>query len=227
MRHVLCFPHARANSKDRPAALHRRAAPEHRGWSPCLDSGGKLTDLWSHEPLTTPTALERLAEASDSPRGREKLARVAKLVVTGAASPFEAQAGILLGLPVRNGGAGLGGFRHNTRIGFTPDAALIAGRDCCYCDLYWDEGVDLECHSKAWHSARDNQLSDFTRQTALELMAIDVIPLTYDQLASKRQFDAVARIVASKLGRKTRRKTALELQAEARLRDEVLGFEWS
>lgn len=203
-----------------------RQLPNIGGWSPSLDSDGKLTDLWSREPLITSAGLQRLAETSDSPRGREQLTRVAKLVVGGAASPFEVQAGILLGLPIRNGGAGLGGFEHNTRIGFTPDAALIAGRECCYCDLYWDEGIDLECHSKTWHAARDSQLSDFTRQTALDLMGIDVIPLTYGQLSSKRQFDAVVRILASKLDRKTRRKTAAELQAEARLRDEVLGFEW-
>lgn len=200
--------------------------PNIGGWSPSLDSDGKLTDLWSREPLTTPAELQRLTETSDSSRGREQLARVAKLVVGGAASPFEVQTGILLGLPIRNGGAGLGGFGHNTRIGLTPDAALIAGRECCYCDLYWDEGVDLECHSKTWHAARDSQLSDFTRQTALDLMGVDVIPLTYGQLSSKRQFDAVVRILASKLDRKTRRKKAAELQAEARLRDEVLGFEW-
>ena len=45
-------------------------------------------------------------------------------------------------------------------------------------------------------------------------------------LASKRQFSAIARIVAGKLGRKTRLKTDAEGRAEDRLRDEVLGFEW-
>lgn len=196
------------------------------GWAPCLDANGKLTDLWSHDPLTTPSDLLHLAQTTDSARGRERLARAAKLVVPGAASPFEAQAGILLGLPMRYGGAGLGGFEHNARIGFTPDATLIAQRGCCYCDLYWDEGLDLECHSKTWHAERDSQLSDFTRETALDLMGVDVIPVTYDQLSSKRQFDAIVRIVASKLGRKVRAKNQAEREAEARLRDEVLGFEW-
>ena len=200
--------------------------PSVGGWSPCLDSNGSLTDLWTRDPLTTPAELQRLARTTDSPRGRDQLARAAKYVVGGSASPFEAQVGILLGLPARYGGAGLGGFVHNKRVGFTPDAALMAQRDCCYCDLYWDEGLDLECHSKTWHAARDSQLSDFTRETALDLMGIDVVPVTYDQLASKRQFSAIARIVAGKLGRKTRHKTDAEGRAEDRLRDEVLGFEW-
>lgn len=203
-----------------------RRLPNIGGWSPCLDPSGKVTDLWSHEPLTTPADLRRLAETTDSPRGRDQLARAAKYVVGGAASPFEAQAGILLGLPVRCGGAGLGGFEHNKRIGFTSDAALIAQRDWCYCDLYWDEGVDLECHSKTWHAALDGQLSDFTREAALDLMGIDVVPVTYDQLGSNRQFDAIARVVARKLGRKARVKSGAEHAAEARLREEVLGFEW-
>ncbi len=204
----------------------QKRLPSIGGWAPCLDSNGKLTDLWSHDPLTTPSDLQRLAETTDSARGRERLARAAKYVVAEAASPFEAQVGILLGLPIRCGGAGLGGFEHNKRVGFTPDAALIAQRDCCYCDLYWDEGLDLECHSKTWHSARDSRLSDFTRETALDLMGVDVIPVTYDQLSSKRQFDAVVRIVASKLGRKIRSKSDAERKAEALLRDEVLDFEW-
>lgn len=196
------------------------------GWTPCLDANGKLTDLWSHDPLTTPSDLLHLAETTDSARGRSRLARAAKLVYADAASPFEAQVGILLGLPIRYGGAGLGGFEHNKRIGFTPDATLIAQRACCYCDLYWDEGLDLECHSKTWHAERDSQLSDFTRETALDLMGVDVIPVTYDQLSSKRQFDAIVRIVASKLGRKLRDKNQMEREAEAHLRDEALSFEW-
>ena len=200
--------------------------PSIGGWSPCLDSNGSLTDLWSHDPLTTPADLRHLAETADSPRGRAQLARVAKSVVAGAASPFEVQAGILLGLPARFGGAGLGGFEHNKGISLTPDAALIAQRGGCYCDLYWDEGLDLECHSKTWHSARDAQLSDFARETALELMGIDVVALTFDQLRSKRQFDAIVRIVADKLGRKTRAKSASARAAEAKLREEVLGFDW-
>ncbi len=196
------------------------------GWSPCLDADGKLTDLWAREPITTPGELLRQATMSDSARGRKKLERVAKLVVADAASPFEAKAGILLGLPCRYGGAGLGGLAHNQRIGLTPDAALIAERSACFCDLYWPEGIDLECHSKAWHSRRDEQLSDFTRQAALELMGIEVVPMTNDQLTSRRQFDAIARLVAGKLGREMRKKSDAERRAEAKLRKEVLEFEW-
>ncbi len=200
--------------------------PKIGGWSPCLDSNGALTDLWSRDPLTTPTALQCFAAETESPRGRERLARAAKLVVAGAASPFEAQVGTLLGLPTRCGGAGLSGFVYNKRIGLAPDAALIAQRSCCYCDLYWDEGVDLECHSKTWHAAVDSQLSDFSREAALDLMGIDVVPVTHEQVGSKRKLDAIARIVAGKLDRKLRPKNAVELKTEARLRDQVLNFDW-
>ncbi len=200
--------------------------PKIGGWAPCLDSNGALTDLWSRDPLTTPTALQRFAAQTESPRGRERLARAAKYVVADAASPFEAQVGVLLGLPPRCGGAGLDGFVHNKRIGLTPDAALIAQRNCCFCDLYWDEGVDLECHSKTWHAAVDSQLSDFSREAALDLMGIDVVPVTHEQVSSKRKLDAIARIVAAKLGRSLRSKNATERKTEARLRTEVLDFDW-
>ena len=196
------------------------------GWFPSIGPDGKLGDLWNREPITTPGALLHQAQTSGSPRGQKKLERVAKLVVADAASPFEAKAGILLGLPRRCGGAGLAGLSHNQRIGFNLDAAVLAGRNACYCDLYWSEGVDLECQSKEWHSQRDEQLSDFTRQAALELMGIDVVPMTYEQLTSQRQFDAIARLVAAKLGRDTHKKSDFERRAEAKLRQEILDFEW-
>ena len=200
--------------------------PQIGGWSPCLDANHQLTDLWSRPALTTPQNLQRFAATTESPRGRAKLARVAKYVIPGAASPFEAQAGILLGLPHRCGGAGLKGLEHNRRIGFTPDASALAGRGSCYCDLYWDEGVDLECHSATWHSTRDGQLSDFTRQAALELMGIDVVPLTYDQLTSQRQFDAIVRILCAKLGRPLHKGTEAQRTTTLHLRKEILGFDW-
>ena len=200
--------------------------PAINGWEPCLDGEGKLTDLWTREPLVTPKDLRLFAQKSDAARGRKKLERVAGYVVPGAASPFEAKAGVLLGLPRRWGGAGLGGFSHNQRIGLTPDAALIAGRSACFCDLYWPEGVDLECHSKTWHSQRDDQLSDFAREAALELMGIDVVPLTHEQLKSPRQLDAIARLVSAKLGRKVHPKSDSERRVEGKLRERVLGFDW-
>lgn len=200
--------------------------PAINGWMPSLDASGKLTDLWTREPLITPTDLRLFAQKSDSARGRKKLERVAGYVVPDAASPFEAEAGALLGLPRRCGGAGLSGLSHNRRIGLTHDAALIAGRSACYCDLYWNEGVDLECHSKAWHSQRDSQLSDFAREAALELMGIDVVPLTHEQMTSARQLDAIVRLVSVKLGREVRPKSQSERRAEAKLREEILSYDW-
>ncbi len=203
-----------------------RTLPKIGGWEPCLDGSGRLTNLWKRPALTTPKELQRLAETSDSPRGRARLSLAADLVVPGAASPFEVQAGLLLGLSRRRGGAGLGGFEFNHKVWLTPDAKLLAKRGSCSCDLYWDEGLDVECHSITWHTERDSQLSDFTRETALELMGIEVLPITYEQLTSQRQFNAVVRIIASKLGRKQAKATGASRTEENRLRKEVLGVDW-
>ncbi|MDO4849413.1 MAG: hypothetical protein Q4B45_06575 [Coriobacteriia bacterium] len=203
-----------------------RSFPSIGGWEPCLDGNGRLTDLWKRPPLTTPKDLKHLAKTSDSSRGRARLSLAADLVVPGAASPFEVQAGILLGLSRRRGGAGLGGFEFNRRVSLTPDAALLAKRGSCSCDLYWDEGLDVECHSVAWHAERGSQLSDFTRETALELMGIEVLPITYEQLSSLRQFDAIVRVITAKLGRKLPQKTESIQAAVNHLRMEVLGVDW-
>lgn len=89
--------------------------PSYGGWSPCFDAKGNLTDLWTHGPLTTPNELLELAQKSESRRGRARLAAAAELVTAGAASPFEAKIGTLLGLPRRLGGEGYGGFVHNKK----------------------------------------------------------------------------------------------------------------
>ncbi len=221
---VFCPPPEIAGVIQRLCNCH--ALPKIAGWEPCLDSDGRLTNLWKRPPLTTPTELKALAQTSDSARGRARLSLAADLVVPGAASPLEVQAGILLGLSRRRGGAGLGGFEFNHRIWLTPDASLIAKRGSCSCDLYWDEGLDVECHSVTWHAARDNQLSDFTRETALELMGIEVLPITYEQLASPRQFDAIVRIIASKLEREQPKPSKASRAATQRLREEVLDADW-
>ncbi|WP_321972601.1 hypothetical protein [Paratractidigestivibacter sp.] len=205
---------------------NRGVLPKIGGWEPCLSGSGKLTDLWKRPPLTTPSDLKHLAETSDSSRGRARLSLVADLVTPDAASPFEVQAGILLGLSARRGGAGLDGFKFNHKVWLTPDAALLSKRGSCSCDLYWDEGLDVECHSITWHAERDSQLSDFARETALELMGIEVLPITYEQLSSPRQFDAIVRIITSKLGRKQPAKTKTSQAAANRLWKEVLKVDW-
>lgn len=205
--------------------IDRGSLPRFGGWSPCTKNG-RLTDLWSREPLTTPSELRDLAERSDSRNGRARLIKASELVVPCAASPFEVQAGVLLGFSRRLGGEGFAGFTHNEKVALSKDARLLAQRDYCLCDLYWPDGLDLECQGAGFHDDEASFLSDSDRTTALRLMGIDVLPVTYEQISNPRRFEALTCVIAKAKGLAAPKKTQRDLEAAHRLREEVF-VDWA
>ena len=125
--------------------------PRLGGWHPCVAPGGRVGDLWTHEPLATPASIAAFARKSDKARGRSRLLEASRLIAPNAASPFEVQAGVLLGFPRQRGGEGFDCFEHNGRVHLTREASLLAGRDTCICDLLYPEGLDIECQSALFH----------------------------------------------------------------------------
>ena len=201
--------------------IERGRLPELDGWRPSLKDG-RLTDLWMRPALVDPSDLREIAATSESRNGRATLERALDLVVPGAASPFEVQAGALLGFPRSLGGEGLAGLRFNEKVTLTSEARLLSGKECCYCDIYWEDGVDVECQSAQHHDSLDSYVSDSERTAALKAMGIEVVPLTYGQLSSPDRFDAVVRLVADVRGISLRKKTPRQLAKNAELRNELL-----
>ena len=201
--------------------------PSIDGWEPCLTSNGRICELWKRPPLTTPNELLHLAELSDSRLGANRLRKAAELVKPDAASPFEVQTGIMLGFSRRLGGEGFGNFTHNEKAELSRDAKLLAGRSYCSCDLFWPDGLDVECQSVQFHDSSDSFISDSNRTAALSLMGIQVLPLTFEQLKQPDNFDAFSNAVAKALGRKRKPKSALQIEAARRLRDEVFCNWWT
>lgn len=191
------------------------------GWRPFITSNGKISSLWSRPPLATPDELIGLAEEIDSRPGCRKLITAAKLVAPNAASPFEVRTGMLLGLPRAKGGMGFAGLVHNKKIRLTKEAALLAQRKHCYCDLYWPEGFDLECQSALVHQNEKSYLSDSDREAALACMGINVLPVTYDQIRDAQRFGALSNTIARMRGIILREKTERQCIAERQLRDEL------
>lgn len=128
---------------------------------------------------------------------------------------------MLLGLPRQYGGEGYTEFSYNKRIDLSPHARALAQRSHCYCDLYWDDGVDVECQSAIVHNKETSFLSDSDRTTALKYMGIDVIPVTYGQLADEHRFDALSATIAKVRGKRTRPKTARHVTAAKELRKDL------
>ena len=193
------------------------------GWRPLIDQNGNLTSLWQRPPLTTPNDLASFAERSESRRGKTRLLQAASLTKPNAASPFEVQAGMLLGLPPEYGGAGISDFTHNRKLRLTDSARALANRRHCSCDLYWDEGIDLECQSALVHQNERSFLSDSERSTALASMGIRVVPVTYEQINDRSRFDALAGVLADMRGIELPAKTEAQLRRELRLRNEIFS----
>lgn len=198
----------------------------YEGWSPCVSPDGRMTELWRRDPLVTPADLIRFAELSDSARGRKRMLRAAELVHPGAASPFEVQVGMLLGLPRRLGGEGFADFEHNKKIELSASAKALSGRECCYGDLVWDDGLDIECQSAAHHDNARSFISDSERIVALELMGYRVLPVTYGQISDPVKYEALVDVAARMLGRRADEKSPKLAVAAENLRSELL-INWS
>lgn len=203
----------------------KRHIPIIGGWRPFVDSKGHLSSLWQRPPLVHPCDLALLAERSESRRGAARLKLTSELVKGSAASPFEVQTALLLGLPRRCGGQGLDGFVCNKRIDLTHRATLLAEKRHCYCDLFWEEGLDLECQSTLVHQNAESYLADSERALALESMGIKVLPITFDQISSRERFDAVSQLIAATLGLNLPKKTPRQQSQELELRRQVL-IDW-
>lgn len=203
----------------------RNRLPVRGGWEPCLNKG-RITNLWTREPLLSPEELAVQAEKSKGARGATKLSETAVLVKPNAASPLEVQTGLLLGLSRRMGGEGFCGFEFNKKLNFTHEARIISQRSHCYCDLYWEEaGLDLECQSNMIHGNSRSYISDFDRATALSQMGIDVLFASSAVLGNPQRFDALAQTIGRKLGCERRPKTPKQIEANRRLRQELF-IDW-
>ena len=204
--------------------IDRRVMPRLGGWAPFVDANGRLSDLWTRPPLTSPHALSAFAARTGQCRGRAQLAEVASLIVSNAASPFEARVGILLGFSRRRGGEGYGGFRYNQEVSLSRDARLLAQRRHCRCDLYWeDAALDLECQSSLVHEDAESYLSDSNRTAALGSMGINVLPVTYERIKDAQRFEALSKMVARSLGVQFRKKTDLQSARHESLRKDVFA----
>lgn len=207
---------------DRVARRGRRGFFD--GWKPVKRKDGSFADLWSRGPLCTPDRLIEIAEVAETKRGTRRLKDLALHIPPGAASPFEAKAGIMLCLPRGLGGEGHEGMSFNARIDLNREARNLAKRHHCFADLFWeDAALDLECQSGLAHDNEEGYLSDADRASALMHMGVTVLPVTYGQLEDERSFDALSATVASLRGVALRRRGPHQEELAARLREDLFG----
>lgn len=200
------------------------------GWTRVRDSSGKPTNLWKRPPLIEIEELLAFSAEVEHLRGGKHFSKLAHMVSGVTASPFEVQISILLSLPRVKGGEGLLGFLNNFEVRFSRDARQISNKERAYADIYF-EGDDkhlplaIECQGGIVHSGKAASMSDADRMLALQSMGVDVLPLTYRQIANADNFRRIVRQVAKKLDRPYREKTNRMLVRERDLRRELF-IDW-
>lgn len=204
----------------------KRAINPTDGWNRVCSATGKASNLWKREPLTTPDELLAFCTEARGLAGAKRLRRVASLVTGVCASPFEAQASILLGLPRRLGGQGYH-FNNNHRIELTTSAQAIYPHTCCYADIFFEAtdehpALDIECQGRSVHDNEAASISDSNRIAALQSMGIEVIPLTFEQFYDADRFCAILDLIATKLDTSIKPKTERQLSIETNRRHDVL-----
>lgn len=216
-------PNARTEAMLSEALAKGLLAP-HDGWQRVVGSRGKPLDLWKRNPILSVDELARLTWQLEGFHGIKRLRWVVSHLTGVCASPFEAKTSILLGLPKASGGLGLA-FTNNHRIALSGQAQELYQKSCCYADLFF-EGTEahppiaVECQGASVHGGEAASLSDAARTAALQLMGVEVIPITHEQIEHQNSWNAIKRLLALKLDIDVG-KTSQQKRAETNLRHDL------
>lgn len=151
--------------------------------------------------LTSVRALRDYANRNASLNGAQKVLNVVRYITDGSASARETKQALVLGLPHRYGGAGLGIPHMNYKVETSREARAITGKKYFRCDLCWPEAkLDVEYQSRAWHEGEEHRISDSRRTHALTAMDWTVVAITGSELDSLTATDVIAQSLRKRLG---------------------------
>lgn len=212
-------------------AIESGAIPATFGWARCPSEDGAVSNLWRRDALVLDGDLDRFCSDVCGMRYGKRFVAVSHLVPLGAASPFEVETYLLLGLPRSLGGEGFCGIELNVEVALSASARAIVGKSRVYIDLLLsspdgERQVAIECQGKGSHGRAGDGLRDADRMTALQAMGYDVFLLTHGQISDDDRFHAIVKAVCRLLDVEYRDKSLEEQGAEALLRSELF-VDWS
>ncbi len=159
-------------------------------------------------PLATVSSIRDFVTKNPSLRGSYRVGRILPYLTGGSASARETKLALLLGLPRRFGGYGLGMPELNYEVMLSDGARAAARRSFVRCDLCWpDSKIDVEYQSRFAHEGEKARIRDSRRANALASMGWTTIAVTNEELSGVRSCDAVAKAVRLALGVKSCRMT--------------------
>lgn len=201
------------------------------GWVRCPSEDGIASNLWRRDALVLGGDLDRFCSDVCGMRCGNRFMAVSQLVPLGAASPFEVEAYLLLGLPRALGGEGFCGIELNVEVMLNTSARAIVEKSRVYIDLLLSSPdgrrqVAIECQGKASHGRAGDGLRDADRMTALQAMGYDVLLLTHRQISDEDRFRAIVKAICRMLDAEYRDKSSDEQRAETLLRSELF-VDWT
>lgn len=182
------------------------------------------SDKYWRRQLTTLDSLERFIEEKEGMPGI-RVARIAiAYIVENSASPMETICVMLLCLPTCYGGYGLPFpvLNWKNRMGTTKQR--WAGKSHYKFDMYWpNSNLVVEYDSNEKHTGGARIGKDAIRRDIVSTMRDSFIVITKSQIRNTAAFDAVAHIIAGKLGYRIRTERGDIAQRRAALRGLLLG----
>lgn len=113
-------------------AIESGAIPATLGWARCPSEDGAASNLWRRDALVLGEDLDRFCSDVCGMRYGKRFVAVSHLVPLGAASPFEVETYLLLGLPRPLGGEGFCGIELNVEVALSASARAIVGKSRVY-----------------------------------------------------------------------------------------------
>ena len=160
-------------------------------------------------PLTSVRQLMRFANSVQQLSGIQQLRRITAHAIDNAASPRETATALILSLPNRLGGFGLPQPTLNKSIPIPTSEQRALAQSTFRTDLFWERhGIALEYDSNAFHSSPADIARDSRRRNILHTLGIEVITITNAELRSIDDTERIARLIARRLGKKIRIRTA-------------------
>ena len=158
----------------------------------------------NRSPLTTKADISKLLESL--PNNCPVTAREAvRFICDGSASPMETCLALLLGLPTRFGGYGLGMPQMNAKVEIGERKASSTNYGTYHCDLLWPEAhVALEYNSREFHVNERAAERDASRVNDLLDSGIKSIAVTRAHVANPAKMDVVAHALAGMMGKRMR-----------------------
>ena len=155
--------------------------------------------------------------------GHAKATKALPYILGNSGSPMETALVMLLTLPYRFGGFGLPAPELNSTVRPLKSAKRSSSKKFYRCDLFWpDYDLAVEYDSDAEHTGSLRIAEDSKRRNTISSLGILMIIVTKQQIYSDLEFEKVAMLLASNLGRQLRYQKKEFVKNHRELRKQML-----